>query len=89
MTDWQLKFLILVFLVVLITVGFAILIWQQTKKVEKKALLAKQKQKNHEQKIKKKLWSELQALKEAEKAMPELEQLEQEMAVEPNIENEE
>lgn len=86
MTDLQIKFLILVFLVVLITVGFAILIWQQTKKVEKKALLAKQKQKTHEKEMKKKLWSELQAIKEADKAMLEMEQ---EMAVEPKQDHEE
>lgn len=49
LTSLQIKFLILIFMVFLITIGFAILIWRQTIVVEKKALAAKQRQKECQQ----------------------------------------
>lgn len=67
MTDVQMKFLILIVLVVIITGGFALLVWLQTIKFEKKALLAKQRQKEYEKEMRKKLWAEMQAQREAEK----------------------
>lgn len=64
MGDLQTKFLILIFLVFLITAGFCVLIWQQTKRFEKKALLAKQKQKEYEKELRQKMQAEKRALKE-------------------------
>jgi cytochrome oxidase assembly protein ShyY1 len=58
MGDLQIKFLILIVLVFLITAGFCILIWQQTKKFEKKALLAKQRQKEYEKELRLKIQEE-------------------------------
>ena len=48
LTSLQIKFLIFIVCVFLITVGFAILIWHQTIIVEKKALAAKQRQKEYQ-----------------------------------------
>ncbi|HPF20860.1 MAG TPA: hypothetical protein PLC88_05930 [Syntrophomonas sp.] len=64
MGDLQIKFLILIVLVFLITAGFCILIWQQTKKFEKKALLAKQRQKEYEKELRLKIQEEKRAQKE-------------------------
>lgn len=61
MGDLQSKFLLLIALVFLITAGFLVLIWQQTKRFEKKALLAKQRQKEYEQELRLKLQEEKQA----------------------------
>jgi hypothetical protein len=46
MNSIQIKFLILIALVLMITLGFGLLIWRQTIKVEKKALAAKLNKKN-------------------------------------------
>ena len=43
----QIKFLILIALVFIVNMGFAIVIWQQTINIEKKALAAKQRQKTY------------------------------------------
>ncbi|MDD3895325.1 MAG: hypothetical protein PHU36_09980 [Syntrophomonadaceae bacterium] len=64
MGDLQSKFLILIILVFLITAGFCILIWQQTKRFEKKALLAKQRQKEYEKELRLKMQAEKRAQKE-------------------------
>lgn len=64
MGDLQIKFLILIVLVFLITAGFCILIWQQTKKFEKKALLAKQRQKEYEKELRLKIQEEKRAQRE-------------------------
>lgn len=58
MGDLQIKFLVLIVLVFLITAGFCILIWQQTKRFEKKALLAKQRQKEYEKELRLKMKEE-------------------------------
>lgn len=54
----QTKFLILIILVFIITVGFCILIWQQTKRFEKKALAAKQRQTEYEKELRLKMQAE-------------------------------
>jgi cytochrome oxidase assembly protein ShyY1 len=64
MEDMQIKFLILIILVFLITAGFCLLIWQQTKRFEKKALLAKQRQKEYEKELRFKMQEEKRAQKE-------------------------
>jgi predicted Holliday junction resolvase-like endonuclease len=51
MNSIQIKFLILIALVLMITLGFGLLIWRQTIKVEKKALAAKLKQKEYEEEL--------------------------------------
>lgn len=58
MGDLQIKFLVLIVLVFVITAGFCILIWQQTKRFEKKALLAKQRQKEYEKELRLKIQAE-------------------------------
>lgn len=60
------KFLILIALVFVITAGFGVLIWQQTKRFEKKALAAKQRQKEYERELRKKMQAEKRAQKELE-----------------------
>lgn len=47
MNSLQIKFLVLIAVVFLATVGFAILIWQQTITIEKKALAAKRRQQSY------------------------------------------
>lgn len=64
MGDMQIKFLILIAMVLLITAGFCILIWQQTKRFEKKALLAKQRQKEYEKELRLKMQEEKRAQNE-------------------------
>jgi cytochrome oxidase assembly protein ShyY1 len=54
----QIKFLVLIILVFIITVGFCVLIWQQTKHFEKKALAAKQRQKEYEEVLRLKMKAE-------------------------------
>jgi uncharacterized protein HemX len=54
----QIKFLVLIILVFIITVGFCVLIWQQTKRFEKKALAAKQRQKEYETELRLKMKAE-------------------------------
>jgi len=68
----QIKFLILIAVVFIITAGFCVLIWQQTKRFEKKALAAKQRQKEYERELRK----QKQAEKLARKAAQEQEQAE-------------
>lgn len=51
----QTKFIILIGLVFIITVGFAILIWRQTIEFEKKAIAAKERQKAYERELRKQL----------------------------------
>jgi hypothetical protein len=43
-TSLQIKFLIFIAIVFFFTIGFATMIWNQLKKVEKKALAARQRQ---------------------------------------------
>ncbi len=57
----QTKFLILIALVFFITAGFCVLIWQQTIRFEKKALAAKQRQKDYERELRQKLHEERKA----------------------------
>ena len=64
MGDLQIKFLILIVLVFLITAGFCILIWQQTKRFEKKALFAKQRQKEYEKELRLKMQAEKRSQQE-------------------------
>ncbi len=64
MGELQIKFLILIALVFLITAGFCLLIWQQTKRFEKKALLAKQRQKEYEKELRLKMQEEKRAQNE-------------------------
>lgn len=66
----QIKFLVLIALVFIITAGFCVLIWQQTKRFEKKALAAKKRQKEYEHELRKKM----QAEKMARKAIQEQEE---------------
>ena len=51
LTSLQIKFLILIAMVFLITIGFAILIWRQTIIVERKALAAKMRQKEYQNQL--------------------------------------
>lgn len=74
MGDLQVKFLVLIILVFLITAGFCILIWQQTKRFEKKALLAKQRQKEYEKELRLKMQAEKRAQKEKMEAMESMEE---------------
>lgn len=67
----QIKFLILIALVFIITAGFGILIWQQTKRFEKKALAAKQRQKEYEHELRKKMQAEKMAQKSSQQASQE------------------
>lgn len=62
----QTKFLILIALVFLITAGFCVLIWQQTIRFEKKALAAKQRQKEYERELRQKMRDERKAMQNAE-----------------------
>jgi len=64
MEDLQIKFIVLIALVFLITAGFCILIWQQTKRFEKKALLAKQRQKEYEKELRLKMQAEKRSQQE-------------------------
>ena len=73
----QIKFLVLIALVFLITAGFCVLIWQQTKRFEKKALAAKQRQKEYEKELRKKMQAEKMALKVSQEANQEVNQEEQ------------
>jgi hypothetical protein len=50
-TSLQIKFLIFIAIVFIITVGFTILIWRQMKIVGKKALAAKQRQKEYQNQL--------------------------------------
>lgn len=61
----QTKFIILIVLVFLITAGFCVLIWQQTIRFEKKALAAKQRQKEHKQELLEQMRAERRAENEA------------------------
>lgn len=71
----QIKFLVLIALVFIITAGFCVLIWQQTKRFEKKALAAKQRQKEYEQELRQKMQAEKLARKASlEQAEPEADQ---------------
>lgn len=70
MDTMQTKFLILIALVFVITAGFSVLIWQQTKKIEKKALAAKQRQKDYEQVLRKQMRDEKMALQARQEAIP-------------------
>lgn len=54
----QTKFLILIALVFFITAGFCVLIWQQTIRFEKKALAAKQRQKEYAKELRQKMREE-------------------------------
>ncbi|MEA1961417.1 MAG: hypothetical protein U9N81_09140 [Bacillota bacterium] len=56
----QSKFLLLIALVFVITLGFSIMIWRQTIQIEKKAMVAKQRQKAYEKELRKQLWEERQ-----------------------------
>ena len=62
----QSKFLMLIALVVIITLGFGIMIWRQTIQVQKKALAAKQKKKMYEEKLRKQIRTKQQAEKNSE-----------------------
>ncbi|HPT69376.1 MAG TPA: hypothetical protein PKW50_04460 [Syntrophomonas sp.] len=64
MEDLQIKFIVLIALVFLITAGFCILIWQQTKRFEKKALIAKQRQKEYEKELRLKMQAEKRSQQE-------------------------
>lgn len=64
----QIKFLVLIALVFVITAGFCVLIWQQTKRFEKKALAAKQRQKEYERELRKTMQVEKMALKARQEA---------------------
>ena len=75
----QIKFLILIALVFIITVGFCVLIWQQTKRFEKKALAAKKRQKEYEGELRKKMQAEKMALKAKQEASQETTQEESEL----------
>lgn len=61
----QTKFIILIALVFLITAGFCVLIWQQTIRFEKKALAAKQQQKEHKRELIEQMRAERRAENEA------------------------
>lgn len=67
----QIKFMILIALVFIITAGFCVLIWQQTKRFEKKALAAKQRQQEYEQVLRKQMHAEKRALKASQEAIQE------------------
>lgn len=67
----QIKFLILIALVFLITAGFCVLIWQQTKRFEKKALAAKLRQKEYEHELRQKMLAEKMALKASQETTQE------------------
>jgi len=54
----QIKFFVLIILVFIITVGFCVLIWLQTKRFEKKALAAKQRQQEYEAELRLKMKAE-------------------------------
>lgn len=58
----QSKFLLLIALVFVITLGFSIMIWRQTIQIEKKAMAAKQRQKAYEKELRKQLWEERQKI---------------------------
>jgi hypothetical protein len=66
MGDLQIKFIVLIVLVFLITAGFCALIWNQTKRFEKKALAAKQRQKEYEKELRLKMQAEKRAKKESQ-----------------------
>lgn len=68
----QIKFMILIALVFVITAGFCVLIWQQTKRFEKKALAAKQRQKDYEQVLRKQMQADKMALKVSQEAIHEV-----------------
>jgi len=69
MDNMQIKFIILIALVFIITAGFCVLIWQQTKRFEKKALAAKQRQKDYEQVLRKQMQAEKKALQVSQEAI--------------------
>ena len=71
MQSMEIKFIILIVLVFLITAGFCVLIWQQTKRFEKKALAAKQRQKEYEQVLRKQMKADKLALKISQEAIQE------------------
>ena len=65
MGDLQIKFIILIVLVFIITAGFCILIWKQTKRFEKKALAAKHRQKEYEKELRLKMQADKRAKRES------------------------
>jgi len=70
----QIKFLVLIALVFIITAGFCVLIWQQTKRFEKKALAAKQRQKEYKRELLKTMQAEKMAHQASlEQGQPEVE----------------
>lgn len=62
----QSKFLMLIALVVIITLGLGMMIWRQTIQVQKKALAAKQRQKMYEEELRKQIRTNKQAAKNSE-----------------------